>query len=99
MEKYFPDFLASLAFADGVKLGYKLLKKENDGSITPTLSWDSDVDNIGPIGLNALSQNLVSTINGVFHLLSFSSSTTLTFLQEGVIVGFRNFAWGFKQSS
>ena len=41
MEKYFPDFLASLAFADGVKLGYKLLKKENDGRITPIPSWDS----------------------------------------------------------
>ena len=49
MEKYFPNFLASLALADGVKLRYKLPKKENDGSIrqaTPIPSWDSDVDNI-----------------------------------------------------
>ena len=27
--------------------------------------------------------------------LSFFLSPTLTFLQEGFIVGFRNFAWGF----
>ena len=33
--------------------------------------------------------------SSVFFSLFFSSPT-LTFLQEGVIVGFRNFAWGFK---
>ena len=31
-----------------------------------------------------------------FFLSFFFSSPTLTFLPEGVIVGFQNFAWGFK---
>jgi hypothetical protein len=43
----------------------------------------------------ALLRNKVSTINGVFF--SFSQlSTNITFLPEGVIVGFWNFAWGFN---
>ena len=39
----------------------------------------------------------MSTINGVFSLSFFSlSSEVVTFLPEGVIVGFPNFAWGFE---
>jgi hypothetical protein len=41
-------------------------------------------------GLRVLS---VSTIDGFSSLLS---SPSLTFLPEGVIVGFLNFAWGFN---
>jgi hypothetical protein len=37
----------------------------------------------------------VSPINGIFSL-SFFLSVPVTFLLEGVIIGFRNFAWGFK---
>jgi hypothetical protein len=40
-------------------------------------------------------RNKVSTINDVFFSL-LSSSPDVTFLPEGVIVGFRNFAWDFK---
>ena len=46
----------------------------------------------GPSGCVCCNGNKVSTINGVF----FSSLRRVTFLLEGVIVGFRNFAWGFN---
>jgi hypothetical protein len=41
--------------------------------------------------------NKVSTINGVIFLSSLSlSPRRVTFLPEGVIVGFQNFGWGFN---
>jgi hypothetical protein len=52
----------------------------------------------------ALLRNEVFAINGVFSSLSLALSLSLlsllspdvTVLPEGVIVGFRNFAWGFN---
>jgi hypothetical protein len=38
----------------------------------------------------------VSTINTVFFFFFFSLSAPITFLPEWVIVGVRNFAWGFN---
>ena len=43
-------------------------------------------------GLRGLSQNSVSTINSFF----LSLFCWVTFLPEGIIVGFRNFAWDFS---
>ena len=45
-------------------------------------------NSIGPSSLRALSRKYVSTINGVFSLLLVSSSPPVTFLPEGVIIGF-----------
>ena len=50
---------------------------------------------IGPSGCVRCHGNKVSTINGVIFLSSLSLRR-VTFLPEGVIVGFRNFAWGFN---
>ena len=48
------------------------------------------LSNVGPSGLHAMSQNYMSTINGVFFslLLLLLCSATLTFLPEGVIASF-----------
>ena len=55
---------------------------------------------IGPSGCVRCHGNKVSTINGVIFsslsLLSLFSLRRVTFLPEGVIVGFQNFAWGFN---
>ena len=48
--------------------------------------------NIGPSGCMRCQRNKVSTINGVI----FSSLRRVTFLPEGVNVGFQNFAWGLN---
>ena len=55
---------------------------------------------IGPSGCVRCHGNKESTINGVilsslFSLLSLSLRR-VTFLPEGVIIGFQNFAWGFN---
>ena len=52
---------------------------------------------IGPSGCVHCHGNKVSTINGVIFFSLFSLSLRrVTFLPEGVIVGFQNFAWGFN---
>jgi hypothetical protein len=47
-----------------------------------------------PLGVAA--KQSVYYICDYFSSLFFSSSLPHTFLPEGVIVGFQNFAWGFK---
>ena len=53
---------------------------------------------IGPSGCVRCRGSKVSTINGVIFssIFSLSSLRQVTFLPEGVIVGFQNFAWGFN---
>jgi hypothetical protein len=50
---------------------------------------------IGLSGLRALSWNKVSR-NNVFSSFFLLLSGNVTFLPEGVNVGFRNFAWAFN---
>ena len=58
---------------------------------------DISIFDIGPSGCVRCHGNKVSTINGViFSSFSLSSLRQVTFLPQGVIVGFQNFAWGFN---
>ena len=74
-------------------------RAENVSASVRERGEDTDTDlEIGPSGCVRSHGNKVSTINGVIFLsLSLLSSLRrVTFLPEGVIVGFQNFAWGFN---
>ena len=60
-----------------------------------TLTSICSILKIGPSDCVRCHGNKVSTINGVIFSLSLSLRR-VTFLPEGDIVGFQNFAWGLN---